>query len=79
MQMIKKFNRLTDVMCLLFCRDDRDPVDLSDVVRSGVLFLIFIIVLGFYYGDFIVLFYLVFYYDLIVVSYLIFYYLLYET
>jgi hypothetical protein len=49
--MINKFNQLTDVMCLFFCKDDKDPVDLSGVVRSTVLFFIFIIVLGLYYGD----------------------------
>jgi hypothetical protein len=79
MQMIKHFYQLTDVTCLLFCRDDRDPVDLAYVIKSSILFFIFIIVLVFYYRDFIVLFYLVFYYDLIVVSYLVLYYLLYET
>jgi hypothetical protein len=66
--MINNLNQLTDVMCLLV-----------RLVRSSVLFLIFIIVLEHYYGDFIVLLYLVLYYNLIVVSYLVLYYLLYET
>jgi hypothetical protein len=43
--MIQKFNQLTNVMFLLFYMDDRDPVDLSGVVRISILFFIFIIIL----------------------------------
>jgi hypothetical protein len=64
MLMIKKFNQLTNIIFLL-CKDVRDSIDLSGIVRNSGLFFIFIIVLELYYRDFIMLFYLVFYYDFI--------------
>jgi hypothetical protein len=63
--MIKKINRLTDVMCLLLQARPR-PCRVVSVVKSNILFFIFIIILGFYYEDFIVLIYLVLYDDFIV-------------
>jgi hypothetical protein len=84
-ELLKKNKISSLIYRLYFCRHVREHVDLLGVVRSSILFFIFIIVL-FYYGDFVVLFYLLFYYgdfvvlfyygDFIVLFYLYYYILL---